>query len=167
MEALIALGSNIEQAANLSRAHAALAAHPAIELLAVSPIYVTAAVAADGSLADQPGFYNAAARVATPLDAARLHDALRAIETQLGRVRGADKFAPRPIDLDLAYYGEAVVTFNHRTIPDSDVLRYAHVAVPLADVAPGWVHPVTGQTLAAIAQRWADQEMESLSWTSI
>jgi 2-amino-4-hydroxy-6-hydroxymethyldihydropteridine diphosphokinase len=167
MEALIALGSNIDKAANLSRARVALSSHPAIDLLAVSPIHVTAAIAADGSQSNQPVFYNAAARIATSLDAARLHEVLRSIEAQLGRERSADKFAPRPIDLDLAYFGSAAVTFDNKTIPDADVLRYAHVAVPLAAVAPTWVHPVTGQTLAAIAQRWAYQAMESLSWTSI
>jgi 2-amino-4-hydroxy-6-hydroxymethyldihydropteridine diphosphokinase len=123
MEALIALGSNIDKEVNLGRARAALADHPAIDLLAVSPIYVTAAIAADGALADQPAFYNAAVRVGTTLDAATLHQVLRAIETQLGRVRSADKFAPRPIDLDLAYYGDAVVTFENRSIPATDVLR--------------------------------------------
>ncbi len=167
MEALIALGSNIDKEVNLDRARAALAGHPDIDLLAVSPIYVTAAIAADGAPANQPAFYNAAARVATSLDAALLHEALRTIETQLGRVRSADKYAPRPIDLDLAYYGDTVVTLDNKTIPDADALRHAHVAVPLAAVAPAWVHPVTGQTLAAIAQPWAQTEMESLSWTSI
>ena len=166
MEALIMLGSNIDKAANMARARAALAAHPEIKLLALSPLYVTAAIGVDGAPAAQPAFYNAAAHIATTLTPAALHEALRAIEARLGRVRSRDKFAPRPIDLDIAYCGAGATTIDNKTIPDADVLRYAHVAVPLAAVAPAWVHPTTGQTLATIAQQWAESRMESLSWTS-
>jgi 7,8-dihydro-6-hydroxymethylpterin-pyrophosphokinase len=93
-----------------------------------------------------------------------LRQVLRTIETTLGRVRSADKFASRPIDLDLAYYGAGVVVVDGKTIPDEDVLRYAHVAVPLAAVAPTWLHPITGQSLTTIAQQWAEIEMERRTW---
>ncbi len=69
----------------------------------------------------------------------------------MGRVRTADKFAPRPIDLDIAFYGDRVLEVAGKVIPDPDVLRFAHVAAPLADVAGDWIHPQTGQTLAEIA----------------
>lgn len=78
---------------------------------------------------------------------------LRAIEAVLGRVRTADKNAPRPIDLDIALWGDRVIEDRAAglVIPDPDILRWPHVAVPLADVAPDWVHPADGRTLAAIA----------------
>ena len=167
MEALIAAGSNIDGEINLARARTLLAAHPAINLRACSPLYITAAIGADGAPANQPPFYNAAFRVATTLHAADLRRMLRTIEAQLGRVRSADKFAPRPIDLDIAYYGLSALHIENKPVPDDDVVRYAHVAAPLADVAPEWLHPVTGQTLAAIAQPWANQPLEKRSWTLI
>ncbi len=65
-----------------------------------------------------------------------------------------DKFAPRPLDLDIALFGDRVINDPRLTVPDPDILTRAHVALPLADLAPEWVHPSTGQTLAQIAARF-------------
>ena len=95
----------------------------------------------------------------TTLAPQQLRQLLRQIEAELGRVRSPDKFAPRPIDLDLAFYGDTVQTASAgdgQQLPDPDVLRFAHVAMPLAAVAPDWVHPLTGTTLASIAATFTD-----------
>jgi 2-amino-4-hydroxy-6-hydroxymethyldihydropteridine diphosphokinase len=65
-----------------------------------------------------------------------LKRALLEIEARLGRVRQADKYAARTIDLDIAMYGLQVIDLEGRHIPDPDIARHPHVAVPLADVAP-------------------------------
>ena len=160
MEVLIALGSNIERERNMAAAIDRLRAHPAIDLLAVSPIYTTAAIGHDGAESGQPIFANAAARVATDLAAAELRGELRAMEAALGRVRTADKFAPRPIDLDIVFYGAEMLEIDGHHIPDRDVVRFAHVALPAADIAGDWVHPETGQTLATIAATMRTEELE-------
>ena len=69
----------------------------------------------------------------------------------MGRVRSADKYAPRPIDLDIVLYDDFVGDVEGSPIPDPDLLRFAHIAVPCAAIAPGWVHTVSGQTLQTIS----------------
>ena len=78
---------------------------------------------------------------------------LHVIEQELGRVRTADKNAPRTIDLDIALFNDEVLDVGARHIPDPDIIKHAHVSVPLADVAPEYRHPETGQTLWEIADR--------------
>ena len=145
---LIALGSNIDRERNLPKALTMLSQHPQIEILAVSPTYETLAV---GGSVDQPPFFNAAALIETELGPAKLKEALLTIERELGRVRSADKYAPRTIDLDIALYDRDIIDLNGRHIPDPDVARFPHVALPLADVAPDWIHPELGKTLTKIA----------------
>jgi 7,8-dihydro-6-hydroxymethylpterin-pyrophosphokinase len=67
-------------------------------------------------------------------------------------VRSEDKNAPRTIDLDIALFGQQVLDVGPRHIPDPDIYKYPHIAVPLADLAPQQRHPETGQTLLEIAQ---------------
>ena len=62
-----------------------------------------------------------------------------------------DRNAPRTIDLDLILFGARVEKARDLELPDPDLVRFAHVAVPAADVAAELEHPVTGETLASIA----------------
>ncbi len=160
--ALVALGSNIDPACNVPQAVHAISRHPAIDLQAVSPVYRTPPA---GGLDGHPEFRNAAVRVATELSAAELRAELRAIEARMGRVRTTDKNAPRPIDLDIAYFGDQTLDLGGTVIPDPDVARYPHLARPLADVAPDWVDPGTGRSLAALAADLDPLEPEALRMT--
>jgi 2-amino-4-hydroxy-6-hydroxymethyldihydropteridine diphosphokinase len=160
IEVFIALGSNIAPERNLARAVRMLGQNYHLALRAVSCVYETAPIDASGGIArDQGNFLNAAVLVETDYYSAfRLkYDVLRFIERCLGRVRSADKFAARSIDLDIALYGDQVITTPLLTVPDPDILKRAHIALPLADLAPGLVHPCTRQTLAAIAATLAAQ----------
>jgi 2-amino-4-hydroxy-6-hydroxymethyldihydropteridine diphosphokinase len=162
IEVLISLGSNVEKEKNTSAALQALEAQPAIEIKAVSSIYETKAIGADGIPSHQEDFHNAAVLIETDLTAYQLRCVLRAIEEKVGRVRSTDKFAARPIDLDIALYGDVVLSLEGSQIPDPDIVRFPHVAVPLADVAPEWIHPLTGDTLDQIAQRLATSKTEDV-----
>jgi dihydroneopterin aldolase/2-amino-4-hydroxy-6-hydroxymethyldihydropteridine diphosphokinase len=143
----IAMGSNINAEENLQAAVRLLAEQ--CVLLAVSPVYETVPV----GTTDQPNFLNAAALIETLLAPADLkREVLSRIEQQLGRVRVADKNAPRTIDLDIALFNSEVLEVGARHIPDPDILKHAHVAVPLADLAPQYRHPETGQMLREIAE---------------
>jgi GTP cyclohydrolase I len=75
------------------------------------------------------------------------------IEEELGRVRTSDKNAPRTIDLDVSLYNDEVLEFGQRRIPDPELVRFSHIARPLADLAPRYRHPQTGETLEEIARR--------------
>lgn len=163
-EILICAGSNMDKETNLPAAFARLAAAPGLTPLAISSLLATPAVGPDGLPADQPGYHNAALRARTALGLAAVRELLRAVEAELGRVRSADKFAARPIDLDLAWYGDpqAAVTTGAGEHPlDAGDLRHAHVVIPLAEVAPDWVHPQTGVTLASIAAALGREAQES------
>lgn len=151
----ITLGSNVEPVANLRRAVAMLSQNRHLVLRAVSSVYESPAVNAAGGFAEeQPRFLNAAALLESDGHYSPLqikYNMLRFMELCLGRERSADKYAPRPIDLDLVLHGDAVIARPVLMLPDPDILTRAHVAQPLAELAPDFVHPLTGQTLAAIA----------------
>lgn len=146
--AYLSLGSNIDKEHNMRTCVRSLAQHG--KLLAVSAAYETAPI---GNV-DDPVFLNAAVLLETPLTAADLKaHVLRPLEEQLGRKRSSDPNAPRPIDVDISLFGDAVFDLGKRHIPDPEILLYPHIAVPLADIAPDYRHPETGDTLAEIAQR--------------
>lgn len=153
---LVALGSNIEKELNLPRAIEKLRLSPSISLEAVSSIYETAPIDRNGELTEQPTFYNAAALLKTALPAVELHNALRSIESDLGRVRSSDKFAARTIDIDIVFYGQESIEVAGNILPDIDITYSSHLAIPLADIAPTWVHPATGQTLRELADTLRD-----------
>lgn len=145
----LSLGSNIEPEANLRACLGVL--RQKCTVLAVSPVYETAPV----GYSQQPDFLNAAVLLETPLSP----EAFRAqvilpIERALGRVRDPhNKNAPRTIDLDIALWDGDSFDFGEKPwhVPDPDITRYIHVARPLADLAPDYVHPEDGRTLAEIA----------------
>jgi len=145
----VALGSNIDPVTNLQAGVAMLRARDVVTVVAVSPVYETAPVGA----VDQADFLNAAVLIETPLPPDALKSGvLQPIEQALGRARTEDKNAARTIDLDIALFNHDVLDLAARHIPDPDILKYPHVAVPLADLAPYHIHPETGQALAEIAR---------------
>jgi 2-amino-4-hydroxy-6-hydroxymethyldihydropteridine diphosphokinase len=147
----LSLGSNIKPEQNLYAAVKLLG--EACTVLAISPVYRSA----PQGFADQPDFLNMAVLVQLPKSMnpfAFKQQIIGDIETALGRVRDPNnKNAPRTIDLDIALWNNDAFDYGHKSwhIPDPDILRFAHVAVPLADIAPDYLHPETGQTLAEIA----------------
>lgn len=144
--AYVSLGSNIAPAANLVQAVRRLA--QVCQVVAVSPVYETAAVGDP----NQPNFLNAALMAQTPLPATQFKETvLDPIELALGRQRTFNPNDARTIDLDLVLFNQDVFFLGKRRVPDPDIARYAHVVRPLADIAPDYVHPLTGQTLAQMA----------------
>lgn len=147
----LSLGSNIDKERNLPEAVRLL--RELCEVTAVAPVYETAPT----GLLNQPNFFNTAVLMQTPLSAAEVKETIIAtIETQLKRVRQADKNAPRTIDIDIALFNDGVFNYelsdgSTRRAPDKDILRFPHVAVPLADILPDTPHPETGERLSSIA----------------
>ncbi|MGB0386363.1 MAG: 2-amino-4-hydroxy-6-hydroxymethyldihydropteridine diphosphokinase [Ardenticatenaceae bacterium] len=148
---LLTLGSNIERHKNMPLAIEALRQHLHIKLCAVSPMYESLPVGNDINDINQPIYSNAAVWIESELDPSTLKAHLRQIEADLGRVRSANKFAARPIDIDIAFYGQQIFELDGNHIPDPDIARYPHIALPLADIAPDWVHPELGVPLRHIA----------------
>lgn len=150
--AFIALGSNMTPEENLPRA--VMAMSDVGEILDVSPVYASPAIDWTGAVDESaPPFLNAAVLVETGYHPLVLRRVLRGIEAEMGRVRSADKYAPRTIDLDLVLFGHEVIEMDGVTIPDPDIMKRVFVAQPLADLAPMYRHPLTGESLAEIAAR--------------
>ena len=145
---VVGLGSNVAPERHLPEAVRLLAERA--EIVAASSAWATAPVGPPG----QPPFVNAAVLLRTELPAERVKpELLRPVEAALGRVRGVDRFAPRPIDLDFVASEGGVIQGGGLQVPDPDLLRHAHVALPAAEVAPEWRHPQSGETFSAIAAR--------------
>ena len=143
----LSLGSNIEPESNLLAALEQLSV--LADLVAVSSVWKTKPV----GLTEQPDFLNAAAIVKSPLTAEQFkEDIITVIEQSLGRVRQVDKNAPRTIDIDIMLFNDQILDFGGRHIPDKEVLERAFVAIPLAELAPDYRHPETGQRLSSIAE---------------
>ena len=114
------------------------------EVKAVSSSYETEPV---GYL-DEPRFLNAALLLETSLEPAELMRALLEVEQTMGRERvGAIAKGPRVIDLDMLLYGQVVMNTTELTLPHPEMMERRFVLEPLAEIAPGMVHPVLGLTV--------------------
>ncbi len=145
------LGSNIDKETNLPAAIAML--RNICSVLELSSVYETVPM----GLKEQSNFFNMAVSIETELDPCQIkRQIIQPIEIELQRQRKADKNAPRTIDLDIVLYNDEAFDYipgNGRLhhLPDPDILRFAHVAVPVAELAPDKIHPETGQPLSQIA----------------
>ena len=159
--AYISLGSNIAPERNLRAAVALLRSGTTV--LASSPVYRTPP---QGDT-QQPAFLNMAVKAHTlrsPLEFKRR--VLDRIERKLQRQRDPHNVnAPRTIDLDIALWNDEIIEYGSKPwrIPDTEITRYAHVAVPLADLAPAYAHPMTGETLRKIADRLDASGLQKLA----
>ena len=145
MKAYIGLGSNLgERESMIRQALEALSLLPETDLVRASSLYDTEPV---GDV-DQPNFLNAVAQVETDLSASQLLWNLQLIEKRLGRER-TRRWGPRVIDLDLLLYGDEIIEDDALRVPHPELTRRAFVLVPLVELDPMLVHPVTGQTLLA------------------
>ena len=141
--ALVAVGANLGHARDTVReALVALGRLPATRVESISSLYRSAPYEAQG-----PDFINAVARIATGLAAPDLLAALQALEAAAGRERPYLN-APRTLDLDLIFYGQACVDSPALTVPHPRWQARAFVLLPLAEVAP---ERVTPEMLAAVA----------------
>jgi GTP cyclohydrolase I len=147
VEVVLLAGSNVDKERCLPESIRKLRRHPDITVRAVSTCYESEAV---GGPPDAPDFYNAAVLVTTTLDPETLRGRLHQIEDELGRVRTDDPNEPRTADLDIIYYGDLVRDYDEFSIPDPAAETEVYIAGPVSEVAPRYVHPVSGRTTAAI-----------------
>ncbi|HEU4355159.1 MAG TPA: 2-amino-4-hydroxy-6-hydroxymethyldihydropteridine diphosphokinase [Actinomycetota bacterium] len=146
--AYLALGANLgDRLASLQRATDLLAAVPGVAVVRASRVYETDPVGGP----DQPDYLNAVVEVRTDLPP---HDLLKAclhVETRMGRVR-AERWGPRPIDVDLLTYGDLTVDDPDLVVPHPRMHERGFVLVPLSELTPDPMLP-GGRHLASIRLR--------------
>lgn len=139
--AFLLLGSNLgDREANLRGALKRLTAVG--RLVQTSVVYFTK----PWGKADQPDFLNQAAALETELKAEKLLKEILSIELALGRAR-QEHWGPRLIDIDILLYGKQIVDLAHLQIPHPQLINRRFALVPLAEIAAGVHHPITGLTV--------------------
>ena len=151
--AAIALGSNLDSRFGDREANLREAVRRVGELgrvTAVSSFYDTEPV----GLVEQPRFLNGALLLETNLKPMKLMRGLLEVERAMGRDRTASVAkGPRVIDLDLLLYGDWVLWSEELMLPHPAMGERRFVLEPLAEIAPEWVHPVSGVTVLRMLER--------------
>lgn len=142
--AFVGIGSNIQPHAHVPLALELL--ERSFTVTDISPIYSCPAVGFDGA-----DFVNLVVAFETDRDVIELQSELRDIEAACGRDR-AERQASRTMDIDLLLFDDAVIDEPGLTLPRADILEYAFVLRPLAEIAPDARHPVSGIRYARL---WA------------
>ncbi len=147
----LGLGSNIDPEANLALALRELERR--YGELALSPVYRSAAVGFEG-----PDFLNLVAGLESDESPTDIHAEIERIHGLAGRERGSERFSSRRLDIDLLLYDDLILEHPRFHLPRSDVLDYAFVLRPLVEIAPDFIHPQSGRT---IAEHWAEFDAAS------
>lgn len=143
----IAFGSNIgDSQAILEAAVKTLHKIPGITLKAKSNWYRTKAVGPP-----QPDYLNGCVSLYADAEPFRLLEILLEIENQFGRER-KERWGARTLDLDLLLYDDLILHTPTLQIPHPRMIQRAFVLVPLAEIAPDWVEPVTGSTIKELVK---------------
>ena len=147
----LGLGSNIEPDKNLGTAIRELRGrYGAID---VSTVYRSKAVGFEGD-----DFLNLVVRLWSDESPLEICEEIERLHNLSGRDRNGEKWASRPLDIDLLLYNDLVIDDKPVRVPREDVLRYSFVLRPLAELAPDLVHPVTGRTMLA---HWQEFDADS------
>ena len=134
----VGIGSNLDQpVVKAQLAIEALKQLPLSQFVAVSPLYCSKPMGPS----DQPDYINAVAAIQTDLSPLALLDQLQKIEQQTGRVRKAERWGPRTLDLDLILYGQQTIENERLTVPHYGMKQREFVLYPLFDIAPSLTLP--------------------------
>lgn len=144
---LIALGSNLGDSRTiLENALQTLDQDSQIEVVAVSSWYQTVPIGPP-----QPDYLNGGALLKTELPPQALLAILLQVEAQAGRVRG-ERWGARTLDLDIILYDGLILDTPQLQIPHPRMRERAFVLVPLAEIAPDWIEPISGHAIAHLVQ---------------
>jgi 2-amino-4-hydroxy-6-hydroxymethyldihydropteridine diphosphokinase len=144
----IALGANLGQPqTTLEAALVALDRIPQIQVEAHSSWYRTTAIGPP-----QPDYVNGCAILQTSLAPAHLMQTLLSIENQFGRIR-RERWGARTLDLDLLLFDDIIMQSIDLTIPHPRMSDRAFVLIPLSEIAPNWLEPISGQPIQTLLKK--------------
>jgi 2-amino-4-hydroxy-6-hydroxymethyldihydropteridine diphosphokinase len=149
----ISIGSNVEREMNVRKSLNLLKQR--FSTIQCSSIYETVPVGFSGAL-----FYNLVAMFDTDLSPADVVKELKQIENECGRDRTQQKFSNRSVDLDLLLFDDLILNQGKVNVPRDEILHYAFVLEPLAEISPDLKHPVLG---ISYLQLWNDFDKENES----
>ncbi|CAM6539113.1 2-amino-4-hydroxy-6-hydroxymethyldihydropteridine diphosphokinase [Citrobacter portucalensis] len=147
----IAIGSNL--ASPLEQVNAAIQAIgeiPDSRIMTVSSFYRTPPLGPQ----DQPDYLNAAVALETTLAPEALLDHTQRIELQQGRVRKAERWGPRTLDLDIMLFGDEVINTERLTVPHYDMKNRGFMLWPLVEIAPELLFPGNTPLRTYLAQNY-------------
>ena len=137
----LALGSNLgDRLSNLKEAIASLS--PQMDVKAKSHVYETP----PWGYENQSPFYNQVIKVKTYLEPERLLRHLKRLEVALGR-KPSFQNGPRSIDIDLLFYDDQIMNTPVITLPHPRLHERGFVLLPLMDIAPDLIHPVSQKSV--------------------
>jgi 2-amino-4-hydroxy-6-hydroxymethyldihydropteridine diphosphokinase len=144
----IGLGSNLGDSRSiLAGTIDRLRSHPQIEVISVSSWYLTAPIGPP-----QPDYLNGCATIETSLTPLALLQELQAIEAEFGRVR-QEIWGARTLDLDLLLYDNLIIDLPTLQVPHPHMGKRAFVLIPLAEIAPNWIEPKSGQSIVTLCNQ--------------
>ena len=147
----ISIGSNINAEKNIRLAIHALQDH--YGKLILSSVYESEAVGFEGD-----NFLNLVVGLNTEEDVYAVAATLRKIEDENGRDRSGPRFSSRIVDLDLLLYDDLIIKEDNLEIPRDEITKNAFVLLPLDEIAPQLIHPVSGKTMC---DHWINFNKES------
>jgi 2-amino-4-hydroxy-6-hydroxymethyldihydropteridine diphosphokinase len=151
--AYLGLGSNLgDRTEHLKKALVSLSRIGKVKK--VSSLYETEPL----GVQDQPGFLNAVVLFETFLEPRALLKGLKRIEKNLGRFSGGPRWGPRVVDLDILSFDDLILSEEGLTIPHPEMERRRFVLEPLSEIAPGWVHPVSGKPVEILLEECPAQK---------
>lgn len=155
----ISIGSNIDPGHNVRSCIRTL--RKIFGPLIISTVYQNKAIGFEGD-----DFFNLVVGFETTMDAHGVLNSLRRIEAAHHRRRDTPKFSPRTLDLDLLLYEDLILKEGELHVPREEIVRYAFVLRPLAEVAGERCHPVLGSTYKELWEGF-DKDSEQLRPVSL
>ena len=154
----LGLGSNKgDREKNLESARNRLTGK-SLHITMVSPVYISE----PWGFESDKHFYNQVLGISTLIDAFDLLDLVQETENEMGRFRSREAYSDRLIDIDILFYGTEIISSKPLIIPHPLLHKRMFVLQPLADIAPGFVHPVFNKTISELVAECGDPPLKEI-----